>query len=83
MWLSGALCLGLGGQLCKVVGLAFCDVGFALCKGLLGLVPSLLGDLLIALLDIGWISTDGSMSLLVEGFNLLKKFNVNHRVQSK
>jgi hypothetical protein len=64
---------GFSSQLCKEVGLAFANVVFTLLKSLLSLVPSLLGDLLLSFLLEDWISTDGSVSFLVEGLNLLEK----------
>jgi hypothetical protein len=43
---------------------------------LLSLVPSLLGDLLLSFLLEDWISADGSVSFLVEGFNLVKETKI-------
>lgn len=65
-----SLCLGFGGQLSKIVGLALANVVFALLQGLLGLVPSLLGDLLLGLLAGSGISTDVGVALLVEALDL-------------
>lgn len=67
---ASGLSFGLGGQLCKIVGLAFRDVVLALLERLLGLVPALLGDLLRCLLGVAGVGTDGGMGFLVEGFNL-------------
>jgi hypothetical protein len=64
------LCLGFGGQLREVIALALGDVLLALLEGLLGLVPSLLGDLLSGLLGVARIRTDGGVGFLVDVFNL-------------
>jgi hypothetical protein len=71
-----SLCLGFGSQFCEEVALALGNVFFALLQGLLGLVPSLLGDLLFSLLGVNWIGTDGGVGFLVDGFNLLGKKNL-------
>lgn len=64
------LCFRLGGQLGEEGFLAVGDVILTLLERLLGLVPSLLGDLLFRLFAAGWVGTDASVSLLVDGFNL-------------
>lgn len=53
------LSLGFGCQFCEIIGLALGHVVLALLQGLLGLVPSLLGDLLCSLLGLPWIGADG------------------------
>jgi hypothetical protein len=65
-----------GSQLSEEVGLAFANVVFTLLKSLLSLVPSLLGDLLLSFLLEDGISADGSVSFLVEGFNLVKETKI-------
>jgi hypothetical protein len=46
------LCFGLGLDFGEDVGLSLCNSGFALLEGELGLVPSLLGDLLLGFLRV-------------------------------
>lgn len=70
---TASLSFGFGGQLCEEVGLALGHVVLALLQGLLGLVPSLLGDLLGGFLSVAWVGTDGGVSFLVDVFDLLKK----------
>jgi len=67
---ADSLCFRLGSQLGKVISLASGDVCLALSQGELGLVPSLLGDLLRSLLGVSWIRADAGVGLLVDGFNL-------------
>jgi hypothetical protein len=57
---------GFSSQLCKVVGLAVCDVVLTLLQSLLGLVPSFLGDLLLGFLAEAGISSNVGVAFLVE-----------------
>lgn len=66
----GDLCFGFSGQLGEIVGLSLGDVVLAHLQGLLGLVPSLLDDLLGGLLALSWISADAGVGLLVKALNL-------------
>lgn len=68
--MTSCLCVGFGGQFCEIIALALGDVGFALVEGLLGLVPSLLGDFLGSLFGVARVGADVGVGFLVDVFNL-------------